>query len=269
VRRALRVYGPFATSRLSALLQYRTALAMTALGSATAVALQVFLWRAVADSAPGGRAGGFDGTELTTYVLVSQMLFLAHLNHVDEEISGDIYTGSIAVWVVKPVSYPLMRFVSSLPVVAVNVACVALPVSVVFAVWMPLTVPGPVNLVLFLVAAALSVVIAFGVNLLVGMAGFLTTNTWGLRNAKESVVAFLSGQLVPVSLMPHPLALLCAGLPFQGMAYTPLRLLLGRYRDGMDAAVVLAQQAAWALGLMGLSLLVWARVRRRMEVFGG
>jgi ABC-2 type transport system permease protein len=267
--RVVRRYTPFATSRLHSLLQYRSAFVLTTVAAATAVTLQIFLWRAVAANAPGGRAGGYDATELTTYVLVGQMLFLLHLNRVDEEIATDIYRGDIVVSVVRPVSYPVMRFAACLPVVAVNAVLVVLPVLVLSVLVVPLAVPTGPDAALFVASAALSMVIAFGVNLLVGLAGFLTTNTWGLRNAKDAIVAFFGGQLVPVSFMPAALKAVCAALPFQGMIYSPLRLLLGRYRDAADAAMILAGQAAWAVGLLVASGFIWRRVMRRLEAFGG
>jgi ABC-2 type transport system permease protein len=107
------------------------------------------------------------------------------------------------------------------------------------------------------------------VNLLTGMTGFLTTNTWGVRMVKQSVVSFFAGQLVPIALMPGPLAALARALPFRGMVDGPLTLLLGRYDGLAGAAGVLAQQLAWAAGLCLLCALLWRAALGRLEVLGG
>jgi ABC-2 type transport system permease protein len=262
-------YVPLVVSRLQTYLRYRTALAMTAVAGLIGISLQVYLWRAVSGGSAGGRVAGFDGTELTTYVLAAQLLALVHRNRVDEEIAEDIYTGSIVAALVRPVGYPASRFAAALPVVGVNALFVAGPLLVVFVALVPLRAPTPAHLLLFLGGVALSVVIAFAVNLLTGFAAVLTRNSWGLRNAKGGLVAFLSGQVIPIGLMPAALASVCEALPFQGMVSAPVRLLLGRYAGPAELAGILARQLFWAVALLGLAALVWRSVRRRLEVVGG
>jgi ABC-2 type transport system permease protein len=265
-----RHYLPFATGGLQSLLQYRSTFVTTGITAAAGAAVTVFLWRAVyAGSPPGGGPGGFTAESVTTYLLMAQVLQILHANRVDDEVAAEVYRGDVAVMLVRPVSYPVVRFFACLPVVAANAVLVGVPLLALFALVVPLTVPRPVDVVLFLVSAVLSVLLAFLVNLLTGMTGFVTTNTWGVRMVKQSVVAFFAGQLVPLALMPGPLAALAAALPFRGMVDGPLTLLLGRY-DGFAGAVgVLARQIGWVAGLTVLSTVLWRASLSRLEVLGG
>ncbi|MEV7499402.1 ABC-2 family transporter protein [Streptomyces sp. NPDC093018] len=266
---ALRRYTPFAASSLQSLLQYRSTFLINALTATTAVGVQVFLWRAVYGGQPGGLPGGYDLPRLTTYVLLAQVLGLMQASRVDEEVSGEVQRGDIAVSLLRPVSYPLSRFATGLPVSLTNATLVAVPVVALYALLLPLTTPTWGGLLLFAFSAALSLVIGFGVNLLVGLAGFVTTNIWGVRVVKDSVVAFFAGQVVPLALMPGPLAAVARVLPFQGMVDGPLRLLLGRYDGAAGAAGILAVQLGWALALCALAALAWRGAVRRVEVLGG
>ncbi|MFF9587387.1 ABC transporter permease [Streptomyces achromogenes] len=265
-----RRYLPFATGGLQSLLQYRSTFVTTGITAAAGAAITVFLWRAVyADAPPGGGPGGFTSESITTYLLVAQVLQILHANRVDDEVAAEVYRGDVAVMLVRPVSYPVMRFFACLPVVAANAVLVGVPVLALFALLVPLTTPRPVDVVLFAVSTALSVLLAFLVNLLTGMTGFVTTNTWGVRMVKQSVVAFFAGQLVPLALMPGPLSALASALPFRGMVDGPLTLLLGRY-DGVAGAVdVLARQIGWTAGLTLLAGVLWRASLSRLEVLGG
>ncbi|MFI0167548.1 ABC transporter permease [Streptomyces sp. NPDC017095] len=266
----VRRYLPFATGGLQSLLQYRSTFVTTGITAAAGAAVTVFLWRAVyAGSPPGGGPGGFTTEGITTYLLMAQVLQVLHANRVDDEVAADVYRGDVAVMLVRPVSYPVMRFFACLPVVAANAVLVGVPVLALFALIVPLSVPRPGDVLLFLVSTALSVLLAFLVNLLTGMTGFVTTNTWGVRMVKQSVVAFFAGQLVPLALMPRPLAALAAALPFRGMVDGPLTLLLGRYDGVAGAADVLARQLGWAAGLTLLSAVLWRASLSRLEVLGG
>ncbi|MET7286404.1 ABC-2 family transporter protein [Streptomyces sp. NPDC005573] len=264
-----RRYLPFATASLQGLLQYRSTFLMSALTAATAAGVQVFLWRAVYAGSPGGLLGGYDLPRLTTYVLLAQVLGLMQASRVDEEVSGEVQRGDIAVSLLRPVSYPLARFVAGLPVSLTNATLVAVPVVLTYALLLPLTAPSWAGVVLFACSAGLSLIIGFGVNLLVGLVGFVTTNVWGVRIVKDSVVAFFAGQVVPLALLPGPLAALAHVLPFQGMVDSPLRLLLGRYDGPLDAAGILGVQLLWAAVLSALAAFAWSRAVRRVEVLGG
>ncbi|MET7900560.1 ABC-2 family transporter protein [Streptomyces sp. NPDC005355] len=270
MRPRVRPYLPFATGGLQSLLQYRSMFVITGATAAAGAAVTVFLWRAVYVGAPaGGGPGGFTAASMTTYLLVAQVLQVLHTNRVDDEVAAEVYRGDVAVMLVRPVSYPVVRFFACLPVVGANAVLVGVPVLVLFSFLVPLTVPRPADAVLFTLSTVLSVLIAFCVNLLTGMTGFLTTNTWGVRMVKQSVVAFFAGQLVPIALMPGPLAALASALPFRGMVDGPLTLLLGRYDGWPGAAGVLAQQLGWAAGLMLLCAALWRAALSRLEVLGG
>ncbi|GGZ14905.1 daunorubicin ABC transporter permease [Streptomyces olivaceoviridis] len=266
----VRHYLPFATGGLQSLLRYRSTFVTTGVTAAAGAAVTVFLWRAVyAGSPPGGGPGGFTPEGITTYLLMAQVLQVLHANRVDDEVAAEVYRGDVAVMLVRPVSYPVVRFFACLPVVAANAVLVGVPVLALFALIVPLTVPRPVDVALFLVSTALSVLLAFLVNLLTGMTGFVTTNTWGVRMVKQSVVAFFAGQLVPLALMPGPLAAVASALPFRGMVDGPLTLLLGRYDGVAGAADVLARQIGWAAGLTLLGAVLWRASLSRLEVLGG
>ena len=265
----LRRYTPFATASLQGLLHYRSTFVISAVTATTAAGVQVFLWRAVYAGRPSGLPHGYDLPRLTTYVLLAQVLGLMQASRVDEEVSGEVQRGDIAVSLLRPVNYPLTRFAAGLPVSLTNATLVAVPVVVLYAFLLPLTRPSWTGMALFACSAGLALVIGFGVNLLVGLAGFVTTNIWGIRIVKDSAVAFFAGQVVPLALMPGPLATLARALPFQGMIDSPLRLLLGRYDGPLDAISILAVQLVWAGVLSALAALAWHRAARRVEVLGG
>ncbi|MEU4799390.1 ABC-2 family transporter protein [Streptomyces sp. NPDC023327] len=262
-------YLPFATGSLQSLLQYRSMFFVTGVTAAAGAAVTVFLWRAVYAGSPGAGPGGFTSAGITTYLLVGQVLQVLHANRVDDEVAAEVYRGDVAVMLVRPVSYPLVRFAACLPVVAANALLVGVPVLLLFSLLVPVTAPRPADAALFALSTLLSVLIAFCVNLLTGMTGFVTTNTWGVRMLKQSVVAFFAGQLVPIALMPGPLAAVARALPFQGMVDGPLTLLLGRYEGAAGALDVLGRQAVWGIVLSGLSAVLWRAATGRLEVLGG
>ncbi|MCI4042781.1 ABC-2 family transporter protein [Streptomyces sp. TRM75563] len=265
----LRRYVPFATSSLQASLQYRADLLVSLLTTSVSTAVVVFLWRAVIGQHPDGALGGFSVAGITTYLLAAQLLTLMHNSKAGEDTSQEIVGGDIAVSLVRPVSYPVSRVFMALPTALTNLVLVGLPLVAIFALLFPMSAPSPLGLALFVLAAVPSVVIAFSVQLLVGMSALITTNTWGVGMVVNSLIVFLSGALVPLDLLPRPIEAIASFLPFQSMVYGPVQLLMERYDGFGEAAQIMLRQGVWAVVMVLVGALVWRTALRRIEVLGG
>ncbi|MEV7227873.1 ABC-2 family transporter protein [Polymorphospora sp. NPDC051019] len=263
----LRRYLPYVTSGLQGLLQYRITFLVSGITAAVTAGLLAYLWREV--FAARDTVAGFDLAGITTYVVLAQVLALLQNNRVDEGVSAEISRGDIAAVLIRPVSYPVSKFFASLPVSVANAVVVGVPVLGLYTLLLPLAAPTWSGLALFGPALVGSVLIAYAVNMLVGLAGFVSTNVWGLRTIKDSAVALLAGQLVPLAVMPEPMAAVARLLPFHGMVDSPLRLLLGRYSGAGEAVGILAVQLGWAVALLLAVAVVWRLAVRRLEVQGG
>lgn len=122
------------------------------------------------------------------------------------------------------------------------------------------------------VAFGFSLLLAYILNLLVwlpvGMLGFWTLSTSGIRFLLFSVLAFVSGQMVPLWFMPGVLRTILEWLPFQGMSFAPLSIYVGQV-SGSEMWRTIGIQAVWAaiLGLMVAQ--IWRRARNVVTVQGG
>ena len=83
-------------------------------------------------------------------------------------------------------------------------------------------------------------------------AAFWTTRVSAINQTYFVLLLFLSGQIAPITLMPHPVRVLAQILPFRAMVGFPVELLLGRLTLS-EALTGLGIQAAWVI--IGLVLL--------------
>ena len=61
------------------------------------------------------------------------------------------------------------------------------------------------------------------------MVAFFTTYIFGMLMAKEALLSFLTGQLIPLSFFPPLVQRIFDFLPFSSMVYTPVMIYLGKY----------------------------------------
>ncbi len=90
----------------------------------------------------------------------------------------------------------------------------------------------------------------------------------GLLRAKFFVQELLSGLLIPMTMFPEPARTIVAYLPFQHIAYTPLRLYLGKL-NGLEIGRVLAVQYFWVAALMLFGAWFWNVMVRKVTIHGG
>ncbi len=80
--------------------------------------------------------------------------------------------------------------------------------------------------------AAPAIVLGFALNFVMGAiltcVAFWTTRVWSLGEFYWAFVSLLSGQFVPLTLMPAPIQIAASYLPFQMFKYFPIQVILGR-----------------------------------------
>jgi ABC-2 type transport system permease protein len=108
----------------------------------------------------------------------------------------------------------------------------------------------------FIPALLLAFLVRFLLEWTLAQAAFWTTRVSAINQTYFVLLLFLSGQIAPLSLMPHPVRILAEILPFRGMVGFPVELLLGRLTLS-EAWTGLAIQAAWVVVGLVLVRVVW------------
>ena len=101
---------------------------------------------------------------------------------------------------------------------------------------------------------------------LTGIAVFLSSVQYPIFQIKAALTLFLSGALIPLSLLPFGIGRVLEWLPFAAMASAPLSIYTG---TAENVVRILLLQLGWCIILWLAALLVWNKNRQRLVVFGG
>lgn len=258
-------YLALASAALQQRLAYRNAFLLGLLSQLLVVLSMLYLWRAVYAGRP--TLQGFDWPELKTYVLLTFFSNVVLGWTSEMAIVSRVLDGSVAVDLLKPLDFQLARLSETLAVTLFEAVVVLLVLALVALALGGIIVPTDARTLGFAVVSfSLGVLIKFGVVYLVCLLGFWTNNGWGLVNGRIALTQLFSGALVPLPFMPGWLESIAQALPFQAMVYLPSTLYLGRQPDPWAA---LGVQATWAVALLGLGRLAFARAVRQVTIHGG
>jgi ABC-2 type transport system permease protein len=237
------------------------------------IAFALVLWGAIFD----GRAevGGMSLPAMTTYYLVAVVILqLDQSGPSSELLAAEIRAGRFGSYLARPVD-PLAWFLAASLGRSAFQAAIAAIAAVLVGAALRFLGPGASSLLAPLDPAGLLAavpVLASGllslalINYMTSMLAFRFQDVSAFQIAKNCVVEFLSGALIPLVLMPG-WAVAALGLtPFPALAFLPAELVLGRGLASLPrAALVLA---GWNVLLYAAARATFASLSARYEEFG-
>jgi ABC-2 type transport system permease protein len=266
--RLLRFYREFARIGFVNILAFRLRYYTGVVTYLLNVSVYYFIWKALY-AADAEIVTGFSLAEMTTYVAVGWMIRTIYFNNIDQNVATDVQNGDIVLSMLKPASTQTMYLGQAFGEAAFRVLLLTGPTAVVVVLIFPVQAPASaLHAGAFVVALAGSVLLVAAMNFIVGALAIRMKSILGLLRAKFYVQELLSGLLVPITMFPPAVAAAMAWLPFQHIAYTPLRIYLGKL-EGSALFETLVIQWSWAAALLLFGAWFWDRMARKLTVHGG
>lgn len=268
----LHIYLPFTSNELKRQMVYKGAFYLFIIITMFESFISYFLWMAIFNSSKNGVMGGFTKNEMTVYVFMVYITKSLVAISISDSVSDDVVKGMISMNLIKPIDYRL-----SLIFKAMGKQIYYFFVPSIF-IWIGLemykffilgiSVTPLSNMLLFLISCIMSFLIYVLFDFCFGMMAFFTTYIFGMRLAKDALLSFLTGQLIPLSFFPEIFQHIFNFLPFSSMIYSPVMIYLGKYQ-GNELMFVMLRQLLWVVGLYGLGSIIWNQVTKRLIVLGG
>ena len=276
----LRKYKPFLRAGAMDTMTFRFNIMIWAAITVCQVACLVFLWLAVYRSSAGGidaEIHGFTFREMIAYTVLTTIFgFITFNNDTLWIINSDIKKGTIGNYLIKPISYRGKFAATSLGNLTTMVLMFGLPFYTAALVtlsslgFLPeLTFPAFfAHLGLFLLAGLCASLLNDTISYIFGVLCFYTSSGWGLNSLKETLVAFLSGSLLPLAFFPAGLREVFSYLPFAGMNQNPILILTMKY-DLLESLRAIGLTVLWIVVLELFAKLLFSHAVRKITVHGG
>lgn len=273
---AVRKYATVLQIALQERLVYRADFFLSTLIRFLPIVTTIFLWGAIFAGAKGGPSssaqfGGFRFDDMVAYyLLVMVSRAFSSMPGLGESIAREVREGTLKRFLIQPVD--LVNYLLCLRVAhkSVYYGVAAVPFAIVFFLcrryfpgW-----PDPPILAGYALSLVLAFLIGFFLEACLGMLSFWFLEVSSLFMVVMSLNYFLSGQMVPLELLPHWLETPLKLLPFQFLAHFPAVVMLGKV-SGADLARGLALELGWLAVLIALTRWTFRRGLRHYSAFGG
>ncbi|SFA56780.1 ABC-2 type transport system permease protein [Anoxybacillus pushchinoensis] len=226
-----------------------------------------FLWSAIYGGQPSIQ--GMTVEQMTTYVAIAWMARAFYFNNIDREIAMEIREGKVAIELIRPYNYLVMKTMQGLGEGIFRLFFFSLPgmLIVTFVFSLQFTTNAH-TWAYFVLSTILSFIINSQLNLLAGMVTFFTLNGEGLLRAKRFIIDLFSGLILPISFYPEWAQDVMKYLPFQAISYIPSMIFTESFTEN-EAVRGMMFQAVWCIVLIVPIYLLWKAAKRKLIIQGG
>jgi ABC-2 type transport system permease protein len=234
----------------------------------------ILLWQAIYEGSGQSEMAGFRYREMIAYLLLTHISrMFSSMPNLAGGIAREVREGTLKRYLLQPmdmIGYLLAYRVAHK--VAYIVASFIPYLLLFFVCQVGLGVfdrfPDPVTLAAYALSLILAFLVGFFFEASVGMVGFWFLEVTSLLYIVMTLNFFISGQMLPLNLLPQPWFRVLTILPFQYMAYFPAVIFLGKVK-GTALWLHLIGELVWAIIFMILARLLFRMGLRRYSAFGG
>jgi ABC-2 type transport system permease protein len=240
--------------------QYRASLFIWMIGQVLEPLVYLVVWSVISNSG-GGSVGSYTTAGFASYFIVLMLVNQATYTWIMYEFEYRIREGILSFALLKPV-HPIHSDIAD----NISSKLLTFPVMLVIAIGLALAFhaaisPAPWAAAVFAISLPAAFLVRFVLEWTLAQAAFWTTRVSAINQTYFVLLLFLSGQIAPLVLLPHPIQLVAKILPFYWMIGFPTELLLGRVGAG-EAVMGLGAQLAWlAISIVALRLIWRAGVK--------
>jgi ABC-2 type transport system permease protein len=231
----------------------------------------ILLWRSVYAGSGQTSLAGFDYSEMIAYLLLTHISrMFSSMPNLAGGIARDIREGTLKRYLVQPVDMIGYLVAYRVAHKVAYIVTSALPYGLLFFLCRGYfeRFPDAATFVAYVASLILAFLVGFFFECCVGMVGFWFLEVTSLLYIVMTLNFFISGQMLPLNLLPEPWYTILRWLPFQYMAYFPAVVFLGKIQ-GADLVRGLLAEAAWAVAFMFLARYLYRLGLRRYSAFGG
>lgn len=272
MRKLAKIYLPFMANEFKRQLAYKGVFYLFIFTSLFGSFISYYLWMAIYGSSASGVIGGLSRQEMVIYIFMVYVTSSLVTVSISDWVSDDVVKGTVAMNLIKPMDYRISLISRAMGNAVYRFLAPSIFIWIGVEVYKVFVLKQPVvsltTVLLYLCSCIMSFLIYTLFDFCFGMVAFFTTYIFGMMMAKEALLSFLTGQLIPISLFPYTIQQVFAYLPFSSMVYTPVMIYLGKYA-GYELAFVMFRQLAWVVILYAIGSVIWNRVTKRLVVLGG
>lgn len=264
----MRKYWTTFSISLQQVLQLRATLLMDRVGGLAVLLSLYYFWDTLMGQ--GKSFLGYTREQMLSYVLLMNVLRSFVFTGRGWQLVGEISSGRISSYLVRPISYHGYALAMDLSQKALHAAASIVEISLLMLVFRaPIYLPDRWETwLLFIMSVALSSLLFFFLEFIVASLAFWTSESGGPLFVFELSLQFAAGTFFPLDVLPRALRSALELTPFPYMVFFPINVYLERVSPA-EAVRLIGIQGAWLMLCVWAALALWRKGLDNYSAEGG
>ncbi|WP_277678925.1 ABC transporter permease [Gracilibacillus dipsosauri] len=247
-------------------ISYRTEVWLQVLGNFLLILIQVSIWKAVIGN---DQVEGISLEQMITYSVINTLIATLLLTEVFKSVDNELKTGKIAIYLIKPVLYPLFLIAENIGRALYRFIFTAIPTMIIcifiFEVHTPFSF---MHGFAFIIALFLGIIISFLIGYFIALVSFWFLTTFALDWSLGALMTVFSGSFFPLWFFPPTWRFFAEILPFQFLGFIPAAIYLGEIpKEQLFQTLFIG--CSWTILLVIMVILLWKKAMKRLIIQGG
>lgn len=214
--------------------------------------------------------GPYSIPQLYSYFIVGYIVRAIVFSTRTADLGGQISSGDISQWLVKPLGVIKLFMARDLVDKLFNLAFMSIEFTIILAIIRPpLIIPSVVQTLSFSFLLIIATILFFVYSLLISIITFWSDQAWSSRFLFGVVlINLLSGQFIPLNLLPPIFLKILNFTPFPYLYYYPVLVWIGQVNSSEIITLAL-QGLCVLLSLSGLCAILWQKGLQKYQSYGG
>jgi ABC-2 type transport system permease protein len=205
---------------------------------------------------------GFTFNTMLSYYIISSFLSqLDQSSNIGWQIAGEIRNGSFSKYIIRPMG--IFRYYTAQ---TIGVSAFLLSFNLIAAIiWIFIFhINFTISVNSYIIFSVLSLILLgllfmMQVNYFIGILAFKFLDTGIFMMIKDNIVQFVTGSLIPLTLLPYEIIRVMTFFPFYYISYLPSMLLLGRNKNEIASGIFIL--SLWNIVFVIINLTTYKRLK--------
>lgn len=228
------------------------------------------LWKLAFISSTTGMINGYTYNEILVYNIFSMVFSYLNMTYIQYNIALEIKDGMLSRYLVKPIDHQLYWLSMLIGDKIINMVYVLLFISI-SGVLLGNKIGNSImtyNILLTIIAVLFSVILNFLLYYVISLLAFWFLEISSFFAAVMFVISILSGEVIPINVMPIFIGKILMVLPFSYSVYFPVQIIMAEVTLH-EILLKFVAQFIWIMLISIIGRLVWNRGIRKYSAVGG
>lgn len=232
--------------------------------------IKIYLWKCAYMANGFGEIKGYSYDEIIAYNTFSMLFAYLSTTYFQYNIAFEIKDGTLSRYLVKPINH--MSYWMSILIgnKLINTIYVLILILIAGVFWGN-NIEGYISLVTMsftIIAVFFAVILNFLIFYAVSLLAFWFLDVSFFFAAISFVISILSGEIIPINVMPEIIENALLVLPFNYLVYFPVRILLGKL-EVWSIVLGIVMQIVWIIVFVLVGRGIWRIGLKKYESVGG